>query len=70
MDIDEHSIYADKKLKDTNIRSELNLVIVAIRHKTGEMLFQPSGDTMIREGDLLIVIGRAEAMEKLVKANR
>jgi voltage-gated potassium channel len=68
--IDRDSIYANKKLKDTNIRSELNLVIVAIRHKTGEMLFQPSGDTVIEEGDLLIAIGHAESMAKLLAANR
>jgi voltage-gated potassium channel len=58
--------FIEKKLKDTNIRSELDLVIVAIRRKTGEMIFQPSGDASILEGDLLIVIGRAEAMQKLI----
>ena len=64
------SVYIDKELKDTNISTELNLLVVAIRRKSGEMLFQPSADTHICEGDLLIVIGKAESMQKLVKANK
>lgn len=68
--IDGDSEYANRQLKDTNIRSELDLVIVAIRRRSGEMIFQPSGETTINEGDLLIAIGRAESMSKLVKANR
>ena len=62
--------YIDKELKETNISSELNLLIVAIRRKDGFMILQPSADTHIREGDLLIVIGKAEPMQKLIKASR
>jgi voltage-gated potassium channel len=65
--IAEKSIYVGKKLKDTNIRSELDLVIVAIRRKIGEMIFHPSGEMEILQGDLLIVIGRAEAIQNLVQ---
>lgn len=65
--IEEKSVYIGKKLKDTNIRSELDLVIVAIRRKIGEMLFHPSGEIIILEGDLLIVIGRAESIQNLLK---
>ncbi|HLM03194.1 MAG TPA: potassium channel protein, partial [Pyrinomonadaceae bacterium] len=42
-----NSMYAGKCLKETNIRAELNLVIVAIRRQSGEMIFQPSGDDRI-----------------------
>ena len=62
--------YIDKELKETNISTELNLLIVAIRRKDGSMILQPSADTHIREGDLLIVIGKAESMEKLIKASK
>ncbi len=62
------SEYIDKELKETNISTELNLLIVAIRRKDGFMILQPSADTHIREGDLLIVIGKAESMQKLIKA--
>ncbi len=61
--------YIGRSLKDTNISRELNLLIVAIRRKEGEMLFHPSADTKIEQGDLLIVIGKAESMQQLVKLN-
>ena len=54
-----------RRLKETNIRSELDVVVAAIRRAHGEMIFNPSGDTQIKAGDLLIGIGRAEAMVEL-----
>lgn len=46
------------------------MVIVAIKRKTGEMIFQPSGEAEILEGDLLIVTAGAEAMQKLIELAR
>ncbi|MDQ3252905.1 MAG: TrkA C-terminal domain-containing protein, partial [Acidobacteriota bacterium] len=54
-----------RKLRFTNIRSDLDIVIVAIRRRGGEMTFNPSGDTVIEAGDLLIAIGRADALMEL-----
>ena len=54
-----------RKLKDTNIRAQLDIVVAAIRRAGGEMIFNPSGDTQIRAGDMLIGIGRAESMQEL-----
>jgi voltage-gated potassium channel len=65
-----NSPYIGKKLKDSNIRSELDLIVVSIRRKTGEMVFNPAGETEIIEGDLLVLIGRAEAMQKLLQSAR
>ena len=64
------SVYIGKELRETNLSTELNLLVVAIRRKSGEMIVQPSAETRIAAGDLLIVIGKAEQMEKLVKANK
>ena len=64
------SIYVDKELKETNISTELNLLVVAVRRKNGEMIYQPPADTRIRTGDLLIVIGKAEQMKKLVEISK
>jgi voltage-gated potassium channel len=61
--------YAGKALRDTNIMSELNLIVVAIRRGSGEFRFNPNGDTVIEEGDLLIVIGNADAVKQLLEAN-
>ncbi len=60
-----NSVYAGHKLRYTNIRSELDVVIVAIRRPDGKMVFNPSGDARIEAGDLLIAIGRAESLAEL-----
>ncbi len=67
--VENSSKYLNRMLKDTDISSKLNLLIVAIRRQNGEMIFQPSADTRILEKDLLIVIGRAESVQKLVKTS-
>ncbi|MFN2453759.1 MAG: TrkA family potassium uptake protein [Pyrinomonadaceae bacterium] len=58
------------KLRFTVIRSELDVVIVSIRHTDGTTLFNPTGDAMIRGGDVLIAIGRAEAIARLKELAR
>jgi voltage-gated potassium channel len=56
------SPYAGRKLGETNIRSELNIVIVAIRHRQGEMQINPSGDAIVEAGDVLVAIGRTDSL--------
>jgi len=68
--IESHSPYLNKKLLETNISRELNLIIVAIRRKNGELFFHPVGESTIEEGDLLIVVGKADSMQKLIEANK
>ncbi len=53
------------KLRFTTIRSELDVVIVSIRHADGTTLFNPTGDAIIHSGDVLIAIGRAESLAQL-----
>ena len=64
------SAYAGHKLRYTNILSELNVVIVAIRRKNAQMSFNPSGDVMIDAGDILIAIGRAESLIRMAELAR
>ncbi len=61
------SNYLGQTLMDSNIRNDLDILIVAIRRKDGEMIFNPSGATGILEGDLLIVIGKAESVQRFAK---
>lgn len=68
--VDAVSPYSGKYLKDTNLMSELSLIVVAIRQKNGELAFHPTGETQINDGDLLIVIGKAESVQGLVKTKR
>ena len=68
--IGSRSAYMGKLLKESDIMRELSLIVVAMRRKDGELSFQPNGDTLIQEGDLLIVIGKAESVQRLVEANK
>lgn len=64
------SILVGKKLSATNIRSELDIVVVSIRRSDGQILFNPGGDAVIENGDMLIAIGHAESLMKLSQEAR
>ncbi len=70
IEVDASSVFVGQMLKDTTIRSTLDVVIAAIRRNDGEMAFNPSGETRIEAGDLLIAIGRAEALREMTDAAR
>jgi voltage-gated potassium channel len=65
LDVEPLSSLVGQKLSQTNLRSELDIVIVSIMRKDGQMLFNPSGDTVIESGDTLIAIGHADSLVKL-----
>jgi voltage-gated potassium channel len=65
LEVEAGSTLIGLRLSETNIRSELDIVIVSIRRSHGEIVFNPSGDAKIEAGDMLIAIGRAEALAKL-----
>jgi len=57
-------------LRDTGIRQQFNLIIVAIKRADGEMLFNPTPETALHPGDTLIVLGlrkNLEALEEMVR---
>lgn len=68
--INSRSPFANKRLRETNLSRELSLIVIAIRRKNGELSFHPTGETKINEGDLLIVVGKADSMQKLVEDNK
>ncbi len=65
LEVDQESALVGKKLSETNIRSELDIVVVSIRRSDGKILFNPSGEAKIASGDMLIAIGHAESLMKL-----
>ena len=65
LEVDSASTLVGRKLSETVIRSELNIVIVSIRRDDGEIIFNPSGTTQIEGGDMLIAIGNAESLTRL-----
>ncbi len=54
-----------KQLKDSGLRSELELIVLAIRRKNAEMIFNPGALSVLEEGDTLIVMGPGDGVTKL-----
>jgi voltage-gated potassium channel len=65
LEVDPISTLVGRKLSETVIRSELNIVVVSIRRSDGEIIFNPSGETKIESGDMLIAIGNEESLGRL-----
>jgi voltage-gated potassium channel len=65
LEVDPASTLVGRKLSESVIRSELNIVIVSIRRDDGEVIFNPSGETRIEAGDMLISIGNPESLARL-----
>lgn len=59
------SSLANVMLKDSGIRQRFNLIIIAIKQARGDMLFNPSFETVIHGGDTVIAMGKSEDLLKL-----
>jgi len=59
------SRFADKSVRDSNIRAEYNVILLAIKSKDQEMRFNPKPEDMIRGGDQIIVMGEVESLREL-----
>jgi voltage-gated potassium channel len=68
--VDVHSPFVDKKLSETNFLKELSIMVIAIRRQSGELYFNPTGASRIEEGDMLIVVGKADSVQKLIETNK
>ena len=54
-------------LKDSEIRKNLNLIILAMIRGDNSMQFNPSAETIIKAGDTIIAVGENRSLEKLDK---
>lgn len=63
--VDPSSKLAHVALQDSGIRQEFDLIIVAVKKPTGEMLFNPSSTTELEAGATVITIGETENLERL-----
>ena len=48
---------AGQSLKDSQIRQDLGVIIVAIKAAVGTMLFNPPPDAVMQAGDILVTLG-------------
>ncbi|HTB19889.1 MAG TPA: NAD-binding protein [Bryobacteraceae bacterium] len=59
------SEFASKSLAESKIRSDLGVIVLAIRKSDGQMQFNPPAEAEIQAGDFLIVMGEAANLTKL-----
>lgn len=68
--VDQASSLSNVMLKDSGIRQKFNLIIIAIKKPNGDMLFNPSYETVINGGDTVIAMGKSENLAELEKLLR
>jgi len=69
--VEDNARFKGKPLRESGIRRELELIVVAIKKSSGDMIFNPSSETLIEKGDVLIVLGEKKhlgMLEKLVRS--
>jgi len=62
--IEENSPFAGKEIKDSRLRENFNIIVIAIKRQD-EMFFNPPSTQIILAGDILILVGEKEKLLKL-----
>lgn len=58
--------FAGQRLMDLDIRNKHHIQVVAVKNQsTGALDFAPAGSFKIKHGDILVVLGKGEDIEKL-----
>ncbi len=65
MPVHQSSQLTNVRLKDSGIRQKYNLIIIAVKKPNGNMLFNPSSETLIQGGDTVIAMGRSHNLKEL-----
>jgi voltage-gated potassium channel len=70
LQIEEIELRASSKLvgvplKESPIKSELGIIVVAIKRPDGRMLFNPAPETALEQADVLIAIGHRQQLDLL-----
>src|ERR1051326_1095698 len=60
MQIAGSSPLAGSNLRDSGIRADLKVIIVAVKKPNGKMLFNPDPELTLERGDVLVAIGPRE----------
>ncbi len=56
---------AGASLRDNRLRADLKIIIVAIKKPSGQMVFNPTAETTLEAGDILVAIGHREQLDQL-----
>lgn len=64
-EVHKESVLCGQPLRDTGLRQDLGLIVVAIKRPDGRMLFNPAPEAEIIEGDTLITLGPKNQQDQL-----
>lgn len=65
VNVEPHSPFAGKSLREMQIRKEIGVIVLAIRKANGNMLFNPPAEAEVAAGDHLIVMGGSVELRRL-----
>jgi voltage-gated potassium channel len=68
--VDAGSRLAGRTLRESRLRLELGIIVVAIKKTNGHMLANPQGDAVMEAGDTLIALGHRQQLDQLEKLAR
>ncbi len=54
-----------KKLMDSGLRQNFGVIIVAIKKRSGEMIFNPMPTEIIDSGDIIVVLGKHDDLQRM-----
>ena len=63
--VSETSSVASKTLEESRLKQKHGVIVLAVMKPRGEMEFNPSGDTRIEAGDVLIAIGERSKLKQV-----
>lgn len=63
--VNDSSEVMGKNLIDARIRPRFNLIVIAIKKASGEMIFNPQPQSVLETGDTMVLVGKKEGLDGL-----
>ncbi|GAB6178251.1 potassium channel protein [Desulfobaculum senezii] len=65
LEISGRSDFKGKTLVESKLRQRFNLIVISIKKACGDLIFNPEADTVLEEGDILVIVGGKENLRDL-----
>lgn len=65
--VEEDAYFGGRPLRECGLRERFGVIVVAVKKASGEAFFNPSPETTIERGDVLIVLGEGKGLKELEK---
>jgi voltage-gated potassium channel len=60
-----HSRLVGRTLRDSQVREQFGIMVVAIKKPSGHMVYNPPGEAQLEAGDILIALGQRRQLDEL-----